>query len=165
MADNTQSNAAQQIIGSKLLDKQDSISSKLLEREENKSRRIGALRPYGFKKGQSGNPEGSRLHNPELRAIKRLTNDELIDVCSFMIKGNLDELKTMLDNPKETVLRLMLASVAYKTIVSGDIKGLELFLDRIIGKVKEKTEVTVNPDLQNAAQITEELYLAAKSCK
>lgn len=95
-----------------------------------------------FKKGQSGNPLGGQLHNKELKAIRNLTEDEMIEIGSLVVKGSIDELKRIKDDPKTTVLKAMMASVAIKTIAKGDAQALEVLLNRLVGKVKDKVEVT-----------------------
>lgn len=95
-----------------------------------------------WKKGQSGNPSGRRPDPPELRAIKNLTEEELVEIGSLVVKGNIDDLKRIKDDPNTTVLKAMIAAVAIKTIAKGDGQALEVLLNRLIGKVKDKVEVT-----------------------
>lgn len=51
---------------------------------------IGKNRPpkhAQFRKGQSGNPDGARKHDPVKKAIKRLTSKELSEVISTALLG------------------------------------------------------------------------------
>lgn len=95
-----------------------------------------------FRKGVSGNLEGGRKHNPEIKAIKRLTEAEMIEVGSLVLKGNIRELQLVLKDPTSSVLKCMMAGVAIKTIQKGDPHALDVLLNRLIGKVKERVEVT-----------------------
>lgn len=102
----------------------------------------GKLPPgSGWKKGQSGNPLGGKAHNPELKRIKNLTNNELVEVANLIIKGSINDLKEMKDDDEQTVLKRMLASVAVKIISKGDMHALDVLLNRLVGKVKDKLDV------------------------
>lgn len=98
------------------------------------------LRP-AWKKGQSGNPDGGKKHNPELKAIKNLTEKELIEVANMVIKGTMDELLETREDPESTVLQRMLASVAVRVMKKGDMHAMDILLNRMIGKVKDKIDV------------------------
>lgn len=101
-----------------------------------------------FKKGQSGNPLGGKLANPELRAIKRLTSIEVAEIGKLVISKNSAKLKAMIEdsanNPesKHSALKIWIATVAYKGIKKGDAHALDILLNRLIGKVKDKIEIT-----------------------
>ncbi len=106
---------------------------------------VGRGRPpaeYQFKKGQSGNPLGGKLHNPELRAIKKLTAIEVAEVGSLLLDGNLAALKAVAKDPNATVLKVMIASVAVRTISKGDYGALDTILNRLVGKVPNTVAVT-----------------------
>lgn len=95
-----------------------------------------------FKKGQSGNPLGGKLHNPELRMIKHLTQSELIEIGNLVIKNNTDRLREIAKDPQASVIKVMIASVAVKIISKGDMHALDVLLNRLVGKVKDQVAVT-----------------------
>jgi hypothetical protein len=95
-----------------------------------------------FPKGVSGNPLGGKLHNPELRAIKRLTAVELAEIGSMIVKGNLKELQAVSKDPNVSVIKAMCASVAIKIISKGDSHALDVFLNRLIGKTPDKIQLS-----------------------
>jgi hypothetical protein len=97
-----------------------------------------------FKKGQSGNPDGGRKHNPEMRKIKNLTQEELIEVGNMVIKGSTEEMRALVINPESNVLQAMVARVALRTISKGDPKALETLLCRLIGKVPDIVQLNSN---------------------
>lgn len=104
-----------------------------------------------FKKGQSGNPEGGRAHNPELRRIKRVTQAEVAEIGSLIVGKDLNALKQIVADAKSgakkhSALKLWMATVAIKGITSGDSHRLNALLDRVVGKVKEKIELTGHGD-------------------
>lgn len=91
-----------------------------------------------WKKGQSGNPKGYAGDVPELKAIKRMTKEELVDIGSLVVKGDVANLKAIAADPKATVIRVMLAAVAVKIINKGDMHALDILLNRLVGKVKDE---------------------------
>ncbi len=98
------------------------------------------LRP-AWKKGQSGNPDGAKKHNPALKVIKNLTEKELIEVSNMVLKGTMGELLDIREDEESTVLQRMLASVAVRVMKKGDMHAMDILLNRMIGKVKDKIDV------------------------
>ncbi len=97
------------------------------------------LRP-AWKKGQSGNPNGGKLHNPEIKKLKNLTEAELIEVGNLIIQGTYEDLVMRAKAPNATVLTMMSCAIAQKAI-KGDTNAYNAVLDRFVGKVKERSEV------------------------
>lgn len=95
-----------------------------------------------FKEGQSGNPEGGRRHDPVQRALKKLTNAQLLEIANLIVQGNAGQLKAIAKNPNATVVNAMVASVAGRIIAKGDMYALDVLLNRLIGKVRDTVELT-----------------------
>lgn len=91
----------------------------------------------GFVKGQSGNPEGARRHNKELKAVRRLSQDAVADIGSLVLEGDITRLQEIIDDPTTQVLKLWLAKVAMKGVVKANPIYLNAILDRVIGKPKD----------------------------
>lgn len=105
-----------------------------------RARSLANLRPV--KKGEpSRNPKGRQIENPEMKKIKNLTREELVEVGSLVLKGSVDELRAIAKDGKATALKCMVAAVAVRTISKGDPQALDALLNRLIGKVKEHIEV------------------------
>ncbi len=102
------------------------------------------LKPYQWKKGQSGNPAGKKPDPPELKRLKNLTKAELVDVGNLIIKGDVGTLQRLAKDPQATVLQRMLAAVAAKIINKGDMQSLDVLLNRMVGKVKDEVALTSN---------------------
>ncbi len=100
------------------------------------------LRPFHWKKGQSGNPAGRAVLLPEEKLFKNLTKKELIEVGNYVIKGDLTALKSMAARPGATVLQIMLAAVCIKVIQKGDMHQLDILLNRLVGKVRDEIHAT-----------------------
>lgn len=101
-------------------------------------------------KGQVANPRGGGAHDPDKKIIRRLTQVQVAEVGSLILDGNLDELRRIIGDPKEGVppaadaspLKIWFATVALKGISKGDMHSLSIFLDRVVGKVKDKIELS-----------------------
>lgn len=109
-----------------------------------------AAEKYKFKKGVSGNPLGGKIHDPEIRKLRNLTKEEMIEVGSLVLKGSVEELKAIGKDPKASALKCMMAAVAVRTIQKGDPYALDVLLNRLIGKVKEEVKHTgLSPTTQS----------------
>lgn len=95
-----------------------------------------------FKPGNKANPKGGGALSPKIRAIRKITNEHIEEVADVILDGNLDKLKGLLGNPDSSVLKVWLAKAAAEGIRKGDIYPLDLILNRVIGKPKDKVEVT-----------------------
>lgn len=97
------------------------------------------LEKYHWKPGESGNPGGRPADSPELKALKRLTKEELTEVASLIVKGGIKDLEALKENG--SVLQRMVASVAIRIMNKGDMFHLDVLLNRLIGKVKDEVQV------------------------
>lgn len=104
---------------------------------------IGApqLKPYHFKPGQSGNPEGGRAHNPIKRALAKLTVDTYREVIEMVLTGNIDNLRAMIRDKKTSAIQVGIATAFVKAIESGDYGVIERIAERIVGKIPDELNV------------------------
>jgi len=95
-----------------------------------------------FKKGQVGNPLGGGAHNPELKKIRKLTNEQVAEVGSLILTLDAKRIDA-LRKKKEgvSILQTWIANAAYWANKRGDVYALNTLLDRISGKIKETKEV------------------------
>lgn len=77
-----------------------------------------------------------------MKQIRRLTREEVSEIGSLILEGNLEKLQSVRDQPEASVLKVWFASVAVKAISKGDAHALTIILDRIVGKVKDTIELT-----------------------
>lgn len=95
-----------------------------------------------FKKGQSGNPDGGRKHNPDVKKIRRLSKEEVADIASLLLEKNIEGLQAVINDPNSSTLKVWTATLVVKSMKKGDSKCWDVILSRIIGKVPEKFEHT-----------------------
>jgi hypothetical protein len=82
----------------------------------------------------------------EQKKIRNLTNTELKEIASILVKGDVKALEEILKSTKgHTVLKVMLARISKKIMADGDMKDLDLLLNRLVGKVKEQIQTEGAP--------------------
>jgi hypothetical protein len=88
----------------------------------------------------------------QIKAIRRLTVDQVAEIASSLVMGGLSELKAIATDPEATVLQIWFSRVAGKGISAGDMRALDAVLDRIIGK--PKTQVVLSGDAEAPVQVS-----------
>ena len=100
------------------------------ERPQNKH-----LRP--FKPGQSGNPGG--------KPKQLLTKEKVKGILGKFADMTRQQLQDIIQNPKSSMLEIMVASIMAKAAKDGDFSRMNFILDRSIGRVtSEDVESIVN---------------------
>jgi hypothetical protein len=100
-----------------------------------------------FKPGESGNPNGRPRKYVSLLKEQGYKLSEINDTIQVMMAMDMEELKSVWDNPKATVLEKTIAAAIRKSIEKGSLYSLETLLTRVYGKPREnadvKTEMTI----------------------
>ncbi len=97
---------------------------------------------HTFKKGESGNPDGGKKHNPAKKLFRAATDAEFRKLMDLLINGDIEALKKISNEANSptgefSVLQVMTARVALKIIATGNAEAWEKFLTRTYGKPKE----------------------------
>lgn len=95
-----------------------------------------------FAKGQVSNPKGAGAVSPQVRAIRKITLEHIEEVADLILDGNLEKLKALASSPETSVLKVWIAKAAATGIQKGDLHSLDAILNRVLGKPKERHEVT-----------------------
>jgi hypothetical protein len=108
--------------------------------------KVGYKRPPKsgqIKKGEVRNPNGGRAHyqGRVSSSFKRLTADEVRDIGSAILSNDTLALRAIIKDPKNSVLKVWVASCAFKAITKGDANTLEILLNRFVGRVKEDIQI------------------------
>jgi hypothetical protein len=101
-------------------------------------------------KGQVPNPLGGGAHDPNKKAMRRLTQAQVAEVASMILSGRVEDLEAIVGNKQKGIpadanaspLKLWFATCALRGITKGDVGILDIFLNRTVGKVKDKLELT-----------------------
>lgn len=96
-----------------------------------------------FKPGQSGNPNGRPKLPEDIRKASQLTNEEFIRIANRFFSMTRGEIQETLQDPKATLLELIVGGIAAKAAKDHDHYRAEFLLQRTIGKVKDQLEVTM----------------------
>lgn len=122
-----------------------------------------------FKKGQSGNPGGRPLADPEVKAARELTAKELASVIEMVFAATVPELTIIAADPKEPFVRSVVAKCCVIAHRTGDWTKVDSILNRAIGKVSDSVQLTGKNggairfnDTEAAAKLAA-LFAAAKS--
>lgn len=95
-----------------------------------------------FKKGQSGNPEGGRRHNPIRQALGQLTVKTYREVIELVLTGNVSDLTAMILDPKTPAIQVGVATAFKMAIQTGDYGVIERIAERIVGKIPDELNVS-----------------------
>lgn len=94
-----------------------------------------------FKKGQSGNPSGINL-SPEKRALKELTVASLAEAIKKTLTCTEEEIVALLADPSTTVGHKVILRAALDAAHNGEYGKFDHILERAIGKVATKVDMT-----------------------
>ncbi len=94
-----------------------------------------------YKPGQSGNPNGRPRKYVSLLKEQGYKLAEINDTIQAMMSMDLEELKTVWDNPKATILEKTIAAAMRKSLEKGSLYSLETLLTRVYGKPKELVDI------------------------
>ena len=95
-----------------------------------------------FVKGQIANPLGGAAHDPLKRELKRITNVMFCDVIDALLRGNLEALSLIANDTSAPALKVGVARAIFNAAKTGDWSTLEKIIERIVGKLPDKVEVT-----------------------
>lgn len=93
----------------------------------------------------TGNPFGRPSISPELVEMRKLNQKETVKLFNKVIWMTREELSIRAGDPKCPMIELMLLKLATEVLRTGDPNKISLILDRLIGKVKDRVEVTEMP--------------------
>lgn len=113
-----------------------------------------------IQKGQVLNPEGGRTHDPIKKRLRRLTQFELQQLGSMFLDQDEAQIKKIMKDKKDSVLRRTMAGLMLDIMQYRDEKKITLVFDRTAGKVSDKLIVGVDDETEKDKEWTEEQELA-----
>jgi len=99
------------------------------------------IEPYKMQKGETMNPNGRPRKYVSLLKEQGYKLAEINDTIQAMMSMDLEELKTVWDNPKATILEKTIAAAMRKSLEKGSLYSLETLLTRVYGKPKEQMDI------------------------
>ena len=101
-----------------------------------------------FVKGQSGNPNGRPRKYVSLLKEQGYKLSEINDTIQVMMSMDMEELKTVWDNPKATILEKTIAAAMRKSLEKGSLYSLDTLLTRVYGKPKEQMDIKTDNKIE-----------------
>jgi hypothetical protein len=108
---------------------------------------------HQFNKGQSGNPNGRPRKYVSLLKEQGYKVSEINDTIQAMMAMEFEELKSVWDNPKATILEKTIAAAMRKSLERGSLYSLETLLTRVYGKPKETVDTNNKTELTGKIQV------------
>ena len=105
------------------------------------------------KKGEIRNRNGRPRKYVSLLKDQGYKVSEINDTIQVMMSMDFDELKTVWDNPKATILEKTIAAAMRKSLEKGSLYSLETLLTRVYGKPKETLDTTNKTELTGKIQV------------
>lgn len=106
-----------------------------------------------FNIGQSGNPNGRPRKYVSLLKEQGYKVSEINDTIQAMMSMDLEELKSVWDNPNATILEKTIAAAMRKSLEKGSLYSLETLLTRVYGKPKETVDTNNKTELTGKIQV------------
>lgn len=95
-----------------------------------------------WKKGESGNPKGGVRLPPEVREARRMNQVEFERVANRYLCWTKNELATARADPMTPAFDLLIINLIMEGIFEGDPKRFNCIMERLIGKVITKVEIS-----------------------
>jgi poly-beta-hydroxyalkanoate depolymerase len=105
------------------------------------------------KKGEIRNPNGRPRKYVSLLKEQGYKVSEINDTIQAMMAMDIEELKSVWDNPKGTILEKTIAAAMRKSLEKGSLYSLETLLTRVYGKPKETVDTTNKTELTGKIQV------------
>jgi hypothetical protein len=95
-----------------------------------------------WEKGVSGNPNGRPRKYVSLLKEQGYKLAEVNDCIQAIMSMDMQELKSVWDNPKATVLEKTIAGALRKSLEKGSLYSIDTLVTRVYGKPKETAHIT-----------------------
>lgn len=112
-----------------------------------------------FPAGNKANPKGGGALSPDIKKIRRLTTEEVHYVGSLVLSRDMETIDKIANDPKQPALRAWIAEIVASGHRGGNVNKFNALLDRLIGKVSDKVDITVKSPHANKSpeQIEQEI--------
>lgn len=126
----------------------------------------GKGKPRGkpFVAGNCANPLGAAAHDPVLRAIRRMTRAEVAEMGTALLDMTRADFEALAKDKSAPMLKVMLAGQALAAS-KGSSSSFDKLLDRVVGKTKDRIEVSGSVGVKTRYDSLTEKQLAELAAK
>lgn len=101
-----------------------------------------------FKPGESGNPNGRPPTSPEVKALRKLTSEYIEEIGDLILMQDWAKLQEIANSQDVPPIQRIYAKALVMAERKGDTAALEQFLNRVVGKVREKLDMSAGGDIR-----------------
>lgn len=104
-----------------------------------------------FAKGH-GRPKVEKLKKEQLQEIKNISEDLQLSLARYthdLLNGKVTGIADVRNNKQENAFKGLISAVLMRSFNKGDAKSLDTVLNRVIGPVKHKVDITTNEESLN----------------
>ncbi|MCP3682674.1 MAG: hypothetical protein GY861_08300 [bacterium] len=101
-----------------------------------------------IKKGQVLNPNGRPKTAKETKLIRQTLTDDVVKTTEHYLSMSKEDLEKAKRDKTKPSLELIVINIISKSIEQGDNSRLSGLLDRVIGRVKQEMDLTVDGGLE-----------------
>lgn len=98
-----------------------------------------------YKKGVSGNPNGRPKMDEDTKQLLNLTKSTYREIALKYLNMSKKETLELKENDEMSMLEWAFVKCILVIHKKGDYATLDKMMDRVIGKVKDEVDLTVNP--------------------
>ncbi len=110
------------------------------------------IKAFEFKPGNKmgkGRPKVEKLTEAEREKLRNMSAEiqkNLVEATYDLLGADVLNIQDIRNNKKENALKGLLSSVLMKAFNKGDIKSIDTILNRVIGPVKQRVDITTNDE-------------------
>ncbi len=98
-------------------------------------------------KGQSGNPKGAPIQPERVKALKIYTKEAILESINSYMGMTKSQISERINDPQTPMIDLLIGTILAKAVANGDPHRFDALLNRVIGRVKDETDIKLTADI------------------
>jgi hypothetical protein len=87
-----------------------------------------------YKKGETGNPLGAKLHNPVFKALKNIARKEFAEIIEVALTQPIQNLKRLADDDNLPAVQMGVVRALYRSAIKGEWNTFRDIVEQLVGK-------------------------------